>query len=144
MKPGNEPSYVHAKSNHPPVLLKNLPDNINQRLSAISSDEEVFNKAAPTYQTALDRSVYSYTLKYDPRKKSSQKRRKRKRNITWFNPPFDLRVKTNIGRQFFRIVDDCFPTGHPLRRIFNRSSLRLSYSCMPSVAATISAHNKSS
>ena len=51
-------------------------------------------------------------------------------------------MKTNIGRRFLRIVDDCFPTGHPLRRIFNRSSLKLSYGCMPNVAAAISAHNK--
>ena len=38
MKPGNVPSYVHAKSNHPPNIIKRIPENINQRLSNISSD----------------------------------------------------------------------------------------------------------
>lgn len=52
MKPGNTPSYVHAKSNHPPEILKRIPESINQRLSDISSDEREFNNAAPPYQAA--------------------------------------------------------------------------------------------
>ena len=103
MKPGNVPSYVHAKSNHPPNIIKRIPENINQRLSNISSDEEVFNKAAPTYQAALDKSEYTYKLRFTPKNKS------RKRNITWYNPPFDMRVKTNLGKKCLHTVCECFP-----------------------------------
>ncbi len=39
-KPNNTPLYIHSKSNHPTVIIKNLPESINKRLSDISSDEE--------------------------------------------------------------------------------------------------------
>jgi len=45
----------------------------------ISSDEKVFNKAAPTYQAALDQSGYAYKLKFNPpnnRKKPQDKKKK--------------------------------------------------------------------
>ncbi len=48
-KPNNIPLYIHSKSNHPIVIIKNLPESINKRLSDISSDEEAFNRTAPTY-----------------------------------------------------------------------------------------------
>ena len=67
MKPGNTPLYVHAKSNHPPEILKRIPESINQRLSDISSDEREFNKAAPPYQAALKKAATS-TNYISPRK----------------------------------------------------------------------------
>ena len=47
-------------------ILKNIPLAINKRLSEISSDKESFDKAAPTYQQALDTldtyiRIYVYT-----------------------------------------------------------------------------------
>ncbi len=63
-KPNNTPLYIHSKSNHPTVIIKNLPESINKRLSDISSDEEAFNRAAPTYQKALDHSGYNHQLKF--------------------------------------------------------------------------------
>ena len=121
------PTYVHAKSNHPPCILKRIPESVNQRLSDISSDESAFNNAVPPYQGALDKSGYQYTLKFQPRASRGRTVRKRKRNITWFNPPYDAQVKTNLGKQFLRIVDKCFPEGHALRPICNRNTLKLSY-----------------
>ena len=51
-------------------------------------------------------------------------------------------VKTNLGKQFLRIVDECFPKGHALRSIFNRNTLKLSYSCMPNIKSIIDKRNK--
>ena len=51
-------------------------------------------------------------------------------------------VKTNLGRKFLLVVDKCFPKNHPLNKIFNRHTLKLSYSCMPNMKAVISSHNK--
>ena len=62
--------------------------------------------------------------------------------LTWYNPPWDSNVKTNPGRKFLLIVDKCFPKNHPLNKIFNRHTLKLSYSCMPNMKAIISSHNK--
>lgn len=111
-------------------------------MSNISSDEEAFNKVATTYQAALDKSGYAYKLRFNPKNNREKPRRTRKRNITWYSPPFDMRVKTNLGKKFLRIVCECFPRGHALRPIFNRNTLKLSYSCMPNVKSTINARNK--
>ena len=51
-------------------------------------------------------------------------------------------VFTNIGRKFLHIVDISFPVGNPLRKIFNRNTLKLSYSGMPNMQAIITSHNK--
>ena len=40
IKPGDIPLYVNAKSNHPPSVLKNIPEAVNRRLSNLSSDEK--------------------------------------------------------------------------------------------------------
>ena len=54
-----------------------------------------------------------------------------------------MRVKTNVGRRFRAIVEECFPPGHRLRKIFNKNTLKLSYSCMPNVKRKIDQHNHS-
>ena len=66
MKPNNEIFYVHSKSNHPKTILKNLPKNIQNRLSKISANEDIFNNAKDPYQAALDASEYDHQLTFDP------------------------------------------------------------------------------
>ncbi|XP_068724193.1 uncharacterized protein [Montipora capricornis] len=71
-KAGNVPLYVHKKSNHPPSILKNIPDSINKRLSEISSDRQCFDNAKTVYQEALNKSGYNYNLSYnEPRSEIS-------------------------------------------------------------------------
>ena len=141
MKPGNTLQYVHRQSNHPPAVLKAIPDAINNRLSNISSDEQAFDSACPPYQYALHKSGYNYKLKYNPQ--HAKTKRTRNRNVIWFNPPYNSNVKTNIGHKFLQAIDDCFPKNNPLHKIFNRNTLKLSYSCMPNIHNIISGHNKS-
>ena len=105
MKPNNTPLYVHNKSNHPPNIIKNIPESINRRLSNISSNEKMFQKAIPTYQDALKKSGYNYKLEYKPtptdnNNQNNKQKNKRKRNITWFNPPYSKHIASNIGKQF--------------------------------------------
>ena len=40
------------------------------------------------------------------------------------------------------LLKDPFPAGHKLRKIFNRNTVKLSYSCMPNVKQIINGHNK--
>ena len=40
------------------------------------------------------------------------------------------------------LINRSFSTGHKLRKIFNRNTLKLSYSCMPNVKQLIDGHNK--
>ena len=144
-KPATTPLYVHSKSNHPPCIIKNIPEAINKRLSEISSDEEAFKEAAPPYQEALQKSGYSYTLKFTPPQqslKSTTHKRKRQRNIIWFNPPFSKNVQTNIGREFRNLIQRCFPPNHKLTKLFNKNNLKLSYSCSLNIKQIIDGHNK--
>ena len=44
-KSSNTLVYVHGKSNHPPNIIRNIPESVNGRLSEISSNEAVFTEA---------------------------------------------------------------------------------------------------
>ena len=141
MKPNNELLSVNVKSDHPPLILKNIPEGINARLSSISSSKEIFDKAKGPYEDSLRRSGYTYNMNYNPQDETSKKKR-RSRHILWFNPPYTRRLNMDFGRQFLRLLDDCFPPDHQLRPIFNRQTVKLSYSCMPSLAVQIARANK--
>ena len=140
MKPNSTPCYVHKDSNHPKAILENIPKSVNKRLSTISSNKQVFDQASPPYQEALKRSGYDFKLNFEP-PSPSQKSKNRKRNITYFNPPFSKNVQTKIGDQFLNLIDKHFPRGHPLRKIINRNTIKLSYRCMPNFKRKIAAHN---
>ena len=142
MKENNTIFYVHNKSNHPPSILKNLPKNIENRLSKISANEEIFNTAIPPYQAALEASDYNYKLKFDPNARNNPTRKKvRNRKVTWFNPPFSKNVKTNIGKQFLAIIRETFPNTHPLHKICNTNTIKISYRCMNNMKREVSRHN---
>ena len=137
------PLYVHSQSKHPPNIIRNIPAAINRRLSSISSDRAVFNEAAPPYQEALRKSGYKHQLEFKPPpQRPPQQKRMRRRNVIWFNPPYNKNVKTNIGRAFISLINRSFPADHKLRKIFNRNTLKLSYGCMPNVKQLIDGHNK--
>lgn len=140
-KPNHIPKYVNCKSNHPPNILKNIPISINKRLSELSSNVAVFNRAVPIYQTALQQSGYKHQLQFQETHAVPPKTRRRHRDICWYNPPFSKNVITNIGKAFFRIIDREFPAHHKLAKIFNRNTIKMSYSTMTNIKQAISAHN---
>ena len=143
----NIPLYINKKSNHPLQIIKNVPNSINNRLSEISYDEESFNKAAPLYQKALDDSGHKHCLEFHPPSVAdppNSNRKNRHRDIIWYNPPYSKNVATNVGRAFLKILDKEFPKGHVLLKIFNRNTIKISYSYMSNVKQTLNSHNKSS
>ena len=140
-KPGSELLYVNRKSNHPPSVLKQIPNGVAKRLSDISSSEEIFRNAAPEYQEALRKSGYTDELRYE--KSGNQPKRKRRRNILWYNPPFSTNVKTNVGKLFLSLVRTHFHEHHRYRKIFNTNTIKVSYSCVRNVASIIRGHNVS-
>ena len=86
----------------------------------------------------LRSSGYDQELSYIPDKR---KRKNRRKKATYYNPPFDLQVKTNVAKRFLHLVSKHFPAHHRLSKILNRNTLKVSYSCMPSVGSYISSHN---
>ena len=137
-KENNTLLYVNAKSNHPPSILKQIPDMINKRISKLSCNIEEFEKAKPDYQEALKNCGYNQELIYNAPVK---KRRKRSRKIIWYNPPYNANVRTNIGRIFLNMVKKHFPPHHKYRSLFNKNTVKLSYSCMENVENIIKKHN---
>ena len=143
-KPDNTPVYINKDSNHPPSIIKQLPKAIEKRISDISSNEEIFYSAIPTYTEALKRSGFNETLSFQkpdvPTNNTNQKK-KRKRKIIWFNPPYSMNVKTNIGKSFLQLIRKHFPKHNNLHKIFNKNTVKVSYSCMGNISTIISSHN---
>ena len=138
--------YVHRQSNHPPTILKHIPKSIQNRLSTISSNKKTFDEHKATYEEALSKAGHTSKLQYEPRAdkdNNTNQKRKRGRNITWFCPPYNSRVTTDIGRRFLSIVDKNFPRNRSkLNKIFNRNTLKLSYSCTENIETIIKHHNR--
>ena len=97
-----------------------------------------------TYQDALGKSGYKYELSYKETIPNTPptNRRNRQRNITLLNPPYSKNVETKVGKCFLPLIDQHFPKTNPLHKIFNRNTLKLSYSCMSNFKTVISNHNK--
>ena len=142
LKPNNKLLYVHSKSNHPPLILKNIPISVNKRLSELSSSPEIFQQHVKPYQEALQSSGYIHKLEYTPHiEHRVNSKRKRKRKILWFNPPFSKSVETDLGKKFFSLINQHFPKSHILYPIINQNCVKLSYSCLPNMKTIISKHN---
>ena len=141
-KPNDQSSYVHCDSNHPPTVLKQIPLAINKRLCNISSTEAEFNNEAPTYQEALTKSGYNHHLTYQETPPTAKTRKKNKRQIIWFNPPYSKSVKTNLGQKFLALVKKHFPPGSTLYPILNKNTIKLSYSCTKNMRSIIQGYNQ--
>ena len=59
------------------------------------------------------------------------KQKSRKRNILWFNPPYSISVKTNIGKLFRCLKNKNFPPIHKYRKIFNRNTVKKAIHACP-------------
>ena len=97
-KPNNTPTHINVNSNHPPNIIKALPNNISKRISNISSGKATFNNVAPSYNNVLSASGYKVNLTSQQDLTPSKKVRQIK--IIWFNPPYSMNVETNIGKTY--------------------------------------------
>ena len=85
---------------------------------------------------------YKHCLAFSPPTASeppNSDRKNRHRDIIWYNPPFSKNVPTNIGQTFLKILDEEFPKVHMLHKIFNRNTVKISYSCMTNLKQTSTA-----
>ena len=84
-KPNDILLYVHSLLNHPPNVIKQIPNSIQERLS----NEEIFNTAKCGYEDALKKSEFKVDFKY------TKNQRHRSPIIIWFNSTFIKAVSTN-------------------------------------------------
>ena len=158
-KPNSKMNYIHRDSNHPLPIIKNNSANVN-----------IFNKAAKPYNAALRTNEHKQQIQHTKNEKPQEKaakanhnhttaeintplnenrdennkKRTRKTNIIWFNPPFSVNVATNIGKMLFGLQHTCFPTNNKLHKILNKNTVKLSYSCMQNMKQIISSPTKQS
>ena len=63
------------------------------------------------------------------------------RKLIWINPPFSRNVKTNVGQTFLPLIDKHFPALNKVHKVFNRNTIKESYSYMSSMKSAINQHN---
>ena len=81
-------------------------------------------------------------MKYEkPKPEKKQKKKRGRRNILWYNPPYNMTVTTNLGEKFLDLIKTHFPKKNKLHKILNRSTVKLSYSCTKNFKAIIQTHN---
>ena len=157
--------YVCKGSNHPPNVLNNLPLNVNRRLQNISSNQPCFDSEKLIYQEAISKAGYDVNLEYGrkyennvfigqskqqfgrPKESnnhilSNELPNKRRRNVLWFNPPFNVYSATKVGKEFRMLIDKHFSKDDLLSKLFNKNKLKLSYSCMGNIKSKIASHNR--
>ena len=123
-KPGDTPLYINIQSNHPPSILKEVPKSVSKRTSSLSDSKETFSNAIPIYQKALNESGFAHKWSFQEKSPNHQPSKKhRKRKILWFNPPYSKNVTTDVGKEFFKLLNINFPKDSPLRKIFNRNTV---------------------
>ena len=144
-KPNSSISYISNSSNHPTHIKKGLPKMIAKRLSTLSKSASEFDSCKQDYEIAIRNSGYKEELVYKEKTPQGQekktRKKQRKRKCIYFNPPYCQSIKQNIGKAFLNLVDEYFDETHYYRKIFNRSTIKISYSCMMNMGTIIKAHN---
>jgi hypothetical protein len=128
-KPDDDPLYIDKRLNYSPSVTKQLPASIyNRRSSSLSSSKLAFDSVANVYEAALHKSNYNGRVEYSPDNPATTTthKRKRQRNIIWFNHPFGINVRSNIAQDFLRLIGKHLPKVNPLQKIFNRNSIKVS------------------
>ena len=89
----------------------------------------------------IDKSGYKDKLKYRANRDIASNKKQRKRNFIWFNPQYSKNVKTNIGRIFLNLIKKYFPLHHKFHKLFNKNTVKVSYSCTRNIKTIINSHN---
>ena len=75
--------------------------------------------------------------------KKREKHKNKENNMVHPPPPsFSMNVATNIGKNFFSLLNECFPKNSKLHKIINKNTIKLSYSCMANMKQKIDSHNR--
>ena len=67
---------------------------------------------------------------------NSEKKKTMKRKIIWFNPPYSMNVETDISKTFLKLVKKHFPCNNSFHEIFNKNTIKISYSSMKNISIT--------
>ena len=130
--------YVHNDSNHPPNIIRNLPGMICNRISNLCKDSDTFDESKNMYIEALKAAGHkNFEDKFVYKKQMAIKKKTRKRDVLWYNPPYNKNVVSKIGGGLFYLLKKHFPAEHHLSKIFNKNTVKVSYCCTRNIGETI-------
>ena len=149
IKTDQHPSYINVNSNHPKIIIKQVSKAVNLRICKLSANEKIFKESSKMYIDALKNSSFKEEFRYleenipnDINKENNKYDHKnRKRKIICFNSPFCRLASINEGKYFLKLIDKHFKHDNILHKIFNRKTLKISYSCMKNIFQIINNHN---
>ena len=122
--------------------MKQLPKSIELRLLQLLANEEIFKNSIKPYKEALMKAGYKHQMRYQQNiRQNTSTTKNRKRNLMWFNPPYSANVVTKVGKHFLSSLYKDFSPHDKFYKIFNRSTVKISYSCMPNTKTMINSHN---
>ena len=105
-----------------------------QILPVVDTTVHILTNEFCTKTHSIHRSNYDANLNYVPNNNATSKpRRNRQRKIIWFNSTRSKNVRTNVAKNFLQLIDKHFPKSSRLHKIFNRNTIKVSYSCMENV-----------
>ena len=92
--------------------LKIFHDQLKNGSQYCHHQKYIFQNPAIYCEKFLNNSGYKTKRQYQQPKEDNQNKKKRKRNIIWFNPPYSKSVKTNIRTIFIKLISKSFPPNH--------------------------------
>ena len=94
-------------------------------------------------QVTMSNSNTTQPKKQNKTKQTTTKKKNTvKRNIIWFNARYSKNVVMKVGHYFLKLLDKHFPRQHKLHKIFNKNTVKASYSCTKNIKSIISSSNK--
>lgn len=137
----------------PKAIAKHFWDFTKQRSSKFKQRSSKLRRSKSYYKEARNGDGYDQTsllsslqkskkMKMNKDKKEKKKRKKRKCKTIWFNPPFFLSIRTNVGKIFLELLKRYFWKDNTLHKIFNYNNVKMTYCCMKNTESIICSHNK--
>ena len=109
LRNNNKIIHVNAEPNHPPSIIKQLPNSIELKLPQLSANEEIFKNPIIPCNEALTKAGYKQQMRYQRNIRQNTNINKiQKRNIIWFSPTYSANVVTKVGKHFLSLLDKHF------------------------------------
>ena len=101
--------------------------------------KKFLKKTKQVYRDALNKKEFQEKLSYTSAQNENDKNdnKQPKRKIIWYNPPYSANIKTNIGKTLLNLMKKHFPKTDKLHNIFNKNTVKVSYSCMSNISSVI-------
>ena len=75
------------------------------------------------YEKVLKNNGFNNALEYTEQNDDTINRKRRKKHVIYYKPPFSSTLKTNIGKELLKVVVKYFPKNGPFDKILNKYTI---------------------